>query len=397
MHYGAITIDCQTVMENGFDLDGKLLAQLKQFVGGPTAVVVSEVVVSEILKHLKEKTRDAKDAIESAHRRAVLFGLRGKEEKAFAEQVDPDKIAERRLSDYLESIGAIVVTADSVSVRELWERYSRGDAPFAISGKKKAEFPDAIALLSLEHWAEKAGTKIIAASGDGDWAKYGKTSKGIHVVGDLATALETVQANLETAEALVESALLEIRTYKRLDLQRQFEEWLGREIENYPAYATAESSYSLEGEEATLTFKSFNFRDEPPEYTVVQISDRKIVARVELTVTADASASFAVSVYDTVDKDYVDMGYTDAEVEDEELELEALVTFEGDFATGDYAVTEIELLGEGHEVDFGTVEPDWGGEDYEFGPAPEGEEERDSAGNVLEPWEPIGLAEPEQT
>jgi hypothetical protein len=36
------------------------------------------VVAAEILKHLREKILSAKDAFESAHKRAVLFGLREK-------------------------------------------------------------------------------------------------------------------------------------------------------------------------------------------------------------------------------------------------------------------------------------------------------------------------------
>jgi hypothetical protein len=78
MEYDAITIDTQVVETNSFDFDGGLLAQLKQFAGGTTQVALSNVVAAEILKHLREKILSAKDAFESAHKRAVLFGLREK-------------------------------------------------------------------------------------------------------------------------------------------------------------------------------------------------------------------------------------------------------------------------------------------------------------------------------
>jgi hypothetical protein len=41
------------VQNNGFHFDGGLLAQLKQFKNGPSLVVVSEVGVREVLKHLR--------------------------------------------------------------------------------------------------------------------------------------------------------------------------------------------------------------------------------------------------------------------------------------------------------------------------------------------------------
>jgi hypothetical protein len=57
MHYDAITFDTQTVETNSFHFGGGLLSQLKQFKDGPVRVVVSEMVVREIFKHLVEKTR----------------------------------------------------------------------------------------------------------------------------------------------------------------------------------------------------------------------------------------------------------------------------------------------------------------------------------------------------
>ena len=76
MKYDSITVDAETVERNSFHFNAGLLAQLKQFVNGPTEVVISIVVASEILRHLTEKTRCAKDAVETAHKKAVEFGLK---------------------------------------------------------------------------------------------------------------------------------------------------------------------------------------------------------------------------------------------------------------------------------------------------------------------------------
>ena len=50
MEYDALTIDTQTVEHNGFDFGGGLHLQLCQFANGPTQVIMSQIVVSEILK-----------------------------------------------------------------------------------------------------------------------------------------------------------------------------------------------------------------------------------------------------------------------------------------------------------------------------------------------------------
>ena len=50
-------------------------------------------------------------------------------------------------------------------------------------------------------------------------------------------------------------------------------------------------------------------------------------------------------------------------MEGAKLEVSALVTFEGNIETGEVEITNLEILGEGDTIDFGTVEPDWGDED----------------------------------
>jgi hypothetical protein len=56
MKYDAVTFDTQVVIRNGFNFNGGLLAQLSQFKNGPTRVVVSQMTVLEVLKHLVENT-----------------------------------------------------------------------------------------------------------------------------------------------------------------------------------------------------------------------------------------------------------------------------------------------------------------------------------------------------
>jgi hypothetical protein len=161
MQYDVITIDTQTVEHNSFHFDGGLLAQLKQFKDGPVRVIVSEIVIRETYRHLVEKTRSAKDAYASAQKRAIDFGLLG---PIGNPKIEPDikAIARARFDRFLKEIGAQIIRADDVSVRDLIGLYFSSAPPFSTSGKKKNEFPDAIALLSLDAWA-KTNNKSRAA------------------------------------------------------------------------------------------------------------------------------------------------------------------------------------------------------------------------------------------
>ena len=85
--------DTQTVETNSFHFDGGLLSQLKQFRDGPVRLVVSEIVVREIFKHLVEKTRAARDAAAAAHKKAVDHGLASQDEAFVSDAVDIRAVA----------------------------------------------------------------------------------------------------------------------------------------------------------------------------------------------------------------------------------------------------------------------------------------------------------------
>jgi hypothetical protein len=369
MKYDAITIDAQTVERNGFHFDGGLLAQLKQFVDGPTEVVISTVVASEILKHLIERTRSAKDALETAHKKAVDVGLKKHEDIVFGEPApDVRAIAKRRLEQFFKEIGARLLKVDDVPMRDVFQMYFTGAPPFAMSGKKKNEFPDAVALLSLEAWAKANDKRILAVSGDKDWPAYAEKSERIEVLSELSDALAMLQEHAEEAGEIVQKLLANMQGGRREEMKAQF---LGRLRDavsdyGYSVYPEVDSAYYIEGEEVALTLLDYALLgdDESYVFKVVHAGPRKIVARIDLELKVRAQASFSLSVYDSFDKDYTGMGSGDAETE-ETFECAVLATFKGDFASDDVEISAAELVDGPSSIDFGDVSPDHGDDYYD--------------------------------
>jgi hypothetical protein len=79
------------------------------------------------------------------------------------------RFAQRRLDQFYESCDATVLPVDSVTSREVLERYFNQEPPFAATGDKKQEFPDAYALMSVEKWAEENDFKVLVVSHDKGW------------------------------------------------------------------------------------------------------------------------------------------------------------------------------------------------------------------------------------
>ncbi len=365
MEYDAITFDAQTIHSNSFHFDGGLLAQLKQFQKGPPQVVVSEIVVREVLKSLIDKARAAKDSVESAHKKAVDYGLRSADMPVHPNG-EPDfrAISRARWQAYLNDIGAMVLPVDDVSVRDLTRLYFSPAPPFSASGKKKNEFPDAIALLSLEGWAKNNGKRILAVSADGDWEKYATGSDSIDVVLDLGEALASLQKHAEEAAAVAQRLLVEIASKKDSKRREIFEDLLSVEISGHGFDGDAESSYYTEVDQVEVSYTGFSFLGDEVDnnFRVVQYDRSRIVIESDLVVNVVAEGGFSLSVYDSIDKDYVGMGSASSTM-DVELEITTLITFAGDVNSEDLDVKRVEIVDAPYSIDFGYVEPDHG-EDY---------------------------------
>ena len=367
MKYEAVTFDTQTVETNGFHFDGGLLGQLKQFRGGPTQVLITDVVAREILKHVITKTKGAKEALESAMVKAHEAGLVEAAAAPFRETpVDVQAIAKERLNSFLRSIGALPVRSDAVSARQLLDMYFAPAPPFKPSGKKKNEFPDAIALLSLEAWAKENGKRVLAVSGDTDWKAFADRSDHIDVVEELQAGLTLLQDNLDTAEAEGLRILSLIVSDQGGELASDLTERLSMEVSQLYLWGEADSSYHIEPDQVDLTFVSLvPIEPDLTIFEVVQFNDTTLAIELEAKVAVKAEASFSISIYDSIDKDYVSMGSAEAEQE-VELDLRILITFERNVGGGAPQIVELELINPPDSIDFGHVEPDYGEPDYDY-------------------------------
>ncbi|MEJ1968454.1 MAG: PIN domain-containing protein [Rhizomicrobium sp.] len=365
MDYDTLTFDTQVVETNGFHFDGGLLAQLKQFAKAPIEIVVSQIVAAEIARHLRDHIHTAKADVERAHKDAVRYGLKSATDKAFEQLPDPPALARKRLEDYLSAINATVLRPDELAMRDLVQAYFRSAPPFASAGKKKHEFPDAIALLSLEQWAKANKKRILAVSGDRDWAAFAEKSDAIDVVPQLSDALELLQKYADEAEVIVQRLLTEVESGANAALSAQFEEMLSDAVSGDDVGAEGSSAYSFETEEVEVTLEHYEFdRDQGAlEVQIVQAGRTVVTAEIGLRVLVTAQASFSLATYDSIDKDYVGLGTTTVRKDHEECDIRILVTFEGDFATDDIALTKVELIDGIGEINFGEIEIDYGDPD----------------------------------
>lgn len=371
MAYDAITIDTNTFIHSGIALETGLLGQLEQFKDAPVDLILSEIVTREVLKHLQQITKDSRDRALAALTRLEQLQLVAEADreglKELADKVvDSRDAARQRLARFLEATGAETVRASLCSIEELVKLYFAASAPFEPSGNKKSEFPDAIALLSLQRWAIDGGKRILAVSADKGWAAFAETSEQIDVESDLGKALETLQQHAAAAEAAVANFMEAVVSGGLPDIATTINEGLTASLADWVFAPDGSGSFFLESNSAVLRLGSYELEKNGDEYdiTIVRLGNELVTARIGVTFAATAEADFSLAVWDGVDREYIGMGNSSAESE-EEFEGAFLITIYGDLSgpLEEVQVGDIEVVEAIDSVDFGEIEFDYGDPD----------------------------------
>ncbi len=373
--FGAITLDTSIFDAQGLRLESGLLKQLEQFQDSSTRLILSEIVKEETLSHLMEKARDAQKEIEKSLKQAkehwriqdqdieeikeIVFGKREAQEVVFD-----------RFNQFAELTSLEIVEAQNyVMVGDLIQKYFKARPPFSETGKKKNEFPDAIALMSLETWASKNQTKIIVVTSDNDWKSFCKDSDRLIAVDDFAGALGLFQ--LQDADDICKYLSEKYEKGELENVKEAISNALEYQMSDLEIYPEVTSSYMYEQDSTEVTLNGFEFKlFETPNliFRPVNFDDESLVVESRLSVDVNIECSFSFSVYDSIDKDEVPFGSGSANIKTN-LDVDILVSFVGslDKIGAEIEVDDVEIeIKMLDAVDFGEIEPDWMGEDYDY-------------------------------
>lgn len=331
MQYDAITLDTNIFVEDGLRLESGLLAQMSQFKSGSAKFVLSEIVLREIAKKLQERAADARKDLKKAFRSGFTAGILNTEasaalQKIYEEATGESGAAESRLTQYKNTTGFEVISAKDVAVADLVEMYFGSKPPFELSEAKKAEFPDAIALISLGAWAKAHGLKVLAISKDGGWKRFAEGVEHLDVADDLGAALASFQKHTEEAQKYVEDLLAALCRDELPELMEQVTAAIEREVEAWTPYPEASAAFLWEIDQVDLALTDFSFK--LGDVVLVNVGREEIVAKVGVEISVSADASYSLSVRDSIDKDYVSLGGGSVEVPID-FQASALVTILG--------------------------------------------------------------------
>ena len=255
-----------------------------------------------------------------------------------------------------------VVSVEHANIEELVRRYFDHSAPFGAASKKH-EFPDAIALLSLEKWAEMERKKILAVSTDSDWAEFAKESTYIDVEADLAKAIEKLRQYEGNAKAELARMFSEMNVGKHGRLQSQIFDAMANAVQHFDAYGEGRSSLPFESGPMRFTLQGLEFpaAGDDRELSLVLMDRGQVCASVGFVITAKAECEFVFYRHDPTGSADEIAGKARAETESV-FRVSALFTLEGVLETSNpkLELTSLDLVDGVDRVDFGELEPDHG-------------------------------------
>ena len=363
--YGAILVDTCIFDQHGLRLEKGLLGKLNQFKDSEIHYLLPDVIKGEVKSHLENKVKTARASLEKALNDAgdYLFFDGSELNDAKSVLIDSneiEKVADNRVDNFILNTGALVLDCGKhVSVSELLQQYFQNKAPFAETGKKKNEFPDAILLLATEAWAKENDIQVLAVGKDGDWEKYCEISDNIDYTEDFADALS--KFNKETAPFTFLSSLV-LKLEKGDNDASEFVQKINNNLKTYFDGFTpdqeADSSYYWEPDGCHGWLSDFNLDNY--NFRIVDHAEDYVVLEMNANILVEVEGEFSLSHYDSIDRDYVEMGgiVTTAEVQ---FNSEILVTVCGDLNgdLSDVEIEEVEVINPITSVDFGTLELDY--------------------------------------
>lgn len=368
LDYGAITLDNSILKSEGYKFYEGMLAQMSQFKDSPVKVIQTDIVHNEAINHISQELSRARSTIEQALRSAnkqlkIKNDDIDKAREILSVEGSEEEIAEQQLDNYYTFIGAEKLdSSEHANLSVLMDMYFSTEPPFETGKDKKNEFPDAIALLSVEGWAESNDLNIIAVSQDNGWKEFSENSNRITVVSSLAEALEKFQPHNKVA-----SIIAHIREDSLLDTEnhvlKEIEDAIIDSLDGEYISIEADSFMYYEWDDVNVSYVAHTLDDDKEglvKIRVVRIDDESIVLKVGATVEVEVEASFSFSIKDSIDRDYVNIGGNVCTTT-ESYHTDILLTLAGDFSQGfdDIEVSEIEVLETISEARFGEIEPDW--------------------------------------
>ena len=360
----ALTVDTNIFYEMQFQLNSATLQALVRLNARAFPFLLANTVCKEVTSHIERSTSQAFILARKGIGQALhAFETKKPTRHQLLAQItggrNPKQVAQEKFRQYLNDAGCEILDDEGlVDTGSLFEDYFAARAPFG-AGKKKSEFPDALALNALERTATNRAIGILVVSKDRDWEKFCRRSKNLYLVKDLDRALGLVA---DAPPVLKKSVLdwLESEAAAGDEVRSRLAklvEFMELDASAYPSSGECDLDIWA-GELQDITWHPENDIDvieyEPQE----DAKALNLVVSVPIVLDVKIPIDISFSVWDGFDKESVPMGSRWVEVA-EQIDTQAVITFNIDepgTERAELTFLDVEINAMAHHVDLGEID-----------------------------------------
>lgn len=350
LDFHLISLDTSIFDAHSDALDQGLLKELDQFATSPVKFCISEIVKRELISHITDRVRKARETVDNAFRKATgeLNLNPAKIQKAqgmMKIENSDEEIANQRFESFMDATVGYVIPITHTNLEAITERYFKMLPPF--EEKKRYEFPDAIALMSLEEFAKSRKEKLVVVSADKGWQEFCKTSEHLTCIGELGAALNLFQNHRAVEWLIRELSDIAINRTESPILDR-ITEALTKDVENTQVDAKViDHTYSITEQAVFANYWRHEFEVDDngqANINIIRVKQDSIVLELFADVDCDVVMNYTVSYWNEDAKAF-DLSTDRKESQVESFRTNIVITLAGDTSKGleGVAVTEVEI------------------------------------------------------
>lgn len=360
----AITVDTNIFVETGLQLNSPNMQALIRLKEIPFSFVLSQTVSKEILSHLEKRIDEAIRNAEAAVGKALAaFETENPSKDEIITQISGGRAAkesaEQILRDFISDSACVTLNDENlVSTSDIFASYFEKTPPFG-AGKKKNEFPDALALNALETSASNQRTSYIVVSKDSDWRAFCERSDSLYLIPEVERALALINnAPLGLRETVI-SWLVEDRVGDE-EVYRYIERNVEEIMFTAEGYATAGQMEAMAwmGELKGINWPSDDKID------IIEIDEDnerggiRVIISLPVSLAVMVPIELSFSIWDGIDKESIDIGSRTIEFQ-ENIGARATLTlqvFDQGANSEEVAFEESELNIHYYEIELGEID-----------------------------------------
>lgn len=367
------SIDTNLIQAAGYNFAQGALHQLPNQLPESIGLQLPEIVVSEIVKHRMESVlktyHQLSGAADELHRLTTLdvSEIRGSVDKLNAIEMASQRFTQQVHEYAAQCRGTVLPTAGVDAVRSLFADYFAQRAPFGLSEKKKSEFPDAMCLWQLEHFAKDNDTIGIIASDDKGWKQYAAESERLYCAGsidELAALFAATNEHAESIKSKIAAAVEDDGSPLGAALADAVNEHIANAQWDASEVYTG-STYRVEADVYYANVIEYRIHGDTSIWSV-KGEPTTWVAELTVRVKANIEVSVEFFAWDSIDKEEISLGTQEFDTE-EEIDIDVFLTCSEvhlETELSDWN-TDIEIADGNYSLEGFEVELDYGPPDEE--------------------------------